>query len=113
MHISAVCGKRYYLKVDLNGGKSFLDHFSHNNDGNQGGGDENLRTRCKMKLVLHIFYKSQRFLTRPVDCCCDPHFKDSFMIDIGYFQSKSHELMRQLHSQLQREQKLYICVEKP
>lgn len=74
-----VLGKRYYLKVETLGGKAFLDHLSH----------EKNSTTCKSKrFVLHLFFKSQRFKTKPVDCRSNPSFQEEFIIDVGQFESK-------------------------
>ncbi|XP_035712710.1 centrosomal protein of 76 kDa-like [Folsomia candida] len=77
-------GKRYYLKVETLGGKAFLDHLSH----------EKNSTTCKSKrFVLHLFFKSQRFKTKPVDCRSNPSFQEEFIIDVGQFESGVGQLL--------------------
>lgn len=76
--------------MQIDGGKAFLDHlldedaniggYCEDGDGAESGGS---------KLVLHVFYKSQRFTAKPVVSRCDPDFRETFLIEIGRFDGKS------------------------
>lgn len=77
--------------MQIEGGKAFLDHLSDENSPQHTAAplpafkslkEEDMH---KSKLILHVFYKSQRFSTKPVVSCCDPDFKETFLIEIGRF----------------------------
>ncbi|CAL8135385.1 unnamed protein product [Orchesella dallaii] len=78
---------KYYLKMEIRGGKAFLDHLldESRSDDVASENNMNVKNEFRAKLVLHVFYKSLRFTAKPVECRCDPDFKDIFLIDIGRF----------------------------
>ena len=91
---------KYYLKLEVLGGKAFLEHLFEDSNANLPAPKNNLplpspsaHSNPKSKFVLHVFYKSERFNSKSVECRSEPKFQDTFMLDIGYFESNKIEIM--------------------
>ena len=55
------------------GGRAFLDHLLEPSSSCQ---------ECHNLFVLHIFFRGQRFKSRPIPCACEPKINESFLLEI-------------------------------
>ena len=57
---------RRFLLLKVQGGRAFVDHTSTDSG----------------SFVLHLHFRNQRFRSRPVPCCLEPAFDESFLMDL-------------------------------
>ena len=56
---------RRFLLLKVRGGRAFVDH-----------------TNTEGSFVLHLHFRNQRFRSRPIKCCLEPKFDESFLMDL-------------------------------
>lgn len=76
---------KFYLRLEICGGRTFLDHI-YDNDKFMAGDNSAIKSQNSC-LILHVLYKSQRFCSKRVQCRTEPQFKETFIIDIGFLES--------------------------
>ena len=64
---------RRFLLLKIRGGRAFVDHASSSGSGSGSNGGT---------FVLHLHFRNQRFRSRPVPCCLEPEFDESFLMDL-------------------------------
>lgn len=64
---------RRYLYFQIIGGKAFLEHLQE--------GEALPGYRCST-FTLHLYFRGQRFKSRPVPCACEPDLKEGFLLEL-------------------------------
>lgn len=82
---------RRFLLLKINGGRAFVDHAASD----QGS------------FVLHLHFRNQRFRSRPVPCCLEPSFDETFLMDL---QSPHSKELADLATLLSIDSKVHIVV---
>ncbi|CAL1548119.1 unnamed protein product [Lymnaea stagnalis] len=65
---------RRYLYVIVKGGKAFLEH-SEDSDVTAG-------QKVSSFFTLHLYFRNQRFRSRPVPCAVEPEFDEGFLLEL-------------------------------
>ena len=65
---------RRCLFLRILGGRAFLEHLHESPDP--------LRPSSSV-FVLHVHFCGQRFHSAPVPCCCEPSFREGFLLELG------------------------------
>ncbi|GFS20157.1 centrosomal protein of 76 kDa-like [Elysia marginata] len=65
---------RRYLYFNVQGGKAFLEHLNEP--------DALPGQRVSAYFTLHIYFRNQRFRSRPVACAVEPEFDEGFLLEL-------------------------------
>ncbi|XP_071091691.1 centrosomal protein of 76 kDa-like isoform X1 [Haliotis cracherodii] len=65
---------RRYLHLHVYGGKAFLEHLQ--DDAPLPG------QKVSAYFCLHVYFRGQRFKSRPVACACEPQFDEMFLLEL-------------------------------
>ena len=65
---------RRYIYMSIQGGKAFLEHLE---DPNSLPGQ-----KVTTYFTLHIYFRNQRFKSRPVPCAVEPEFDEGFLLEL-------------------------------
>ncbi|XP_044282379.1 centrosomal protein of 76 kDa isoform X2 [Varanus komodoensis] len=64
---------RRYLYLQVLGGKAFLEHLQE---------PEALPGQICSTFTLCLYFRNQRFRSKPVPCACEPDFSDGFLLEV-------------------------------
>ena len=65
---------RRYLYLNVQGGKAFLEHLNEP--------DAIPGQKVSAYFTLHIYFRNQRFRSRPVACAVEPEFDEGFLLEL-------------------------------
>ncbi|XP_041375156.1 centrosomal protein of 76 kDa-like [Gigantopelta aegis] len=65
---------RRYLYLYVHGGKAFLEHLQDP--------DPVPGQKVSTYFTLHLYFRGQRFRSRPVACACEPEFDEGFLLEL-------------------------------
>ncbi|RUS90786.1 hypothetical protein EGW08_001405 [Elysia chlorotica] len=65
---------RRYLYLNVQGGKAFLEHLNEP--------DAVPGQKVSAYFTLHIYFRNQRFRSRPVACAVEPEFDEGFLLEL-------------------------------
>ncbi|KAK7147789.1 hypothetical protein R3I94_010349 [Phoxinus phoxinus] len=64
---------RRYLYLQVLGGKAFLEHLQE---------PEPLPGQVCSTFTLHLYFRNQRFRSKPVPCACEPDLQEGFLLEV-------------------------------
>ncbi|CAM4698077.1 unnamed protein product [Leuciscus chuanchicus] len=64
---------RRYLYLQVLGGKAFLEHLQE---------PEPLPGQVCSTFILHLYFRNQRFRSKPVPCACEPDLQEGFLLEV-------------------------------
>lgn len=64
---------RRYVYFQIKGGKAFLEHIDESDP---------MPGQVSSFFMFHIYFRGQRFKSRPIPCACDPQIDEGFLLEL-------------------------------
>ena len=76
--------KKRHLYLQFLGGRAFIEYMNDSNGdiGGVGTENDNVNNNATSTLTLDVFFRGQRFRSRPASCACEPDLKEGFLLQL-------------------------------
>lgn len=64
---------RRYVYFQIKGGKAFLEHIDESDP---------MPGQVSSFFTFHIYFRGQRFKSRPIPCACEPQIDEGFLLEL-------------------------------